>query len=68
MTDEADAPDAMMEQAAELFSSGLPLRAEIVLREAIQTYRNRNDRPGLAEAYRQYAFSFGPRPSGATPT
>ena len=41
-----------------LESQDRPLIAEKLIREAMESYRNNNDQPGLASAYRSYGFFF----------
>lgn len=49
-------PDKKLALARELFHR--PFRAEMLIREAIETYQHQNDQLGLAEAYRTYASFF----------
>lgn len=52
-------PATKLRDAGDLFErQDQPLMAEKLIREAIESYQNRNDQQGLADAYRTYGFFF----------
>jgi tetratricopeptide (TPR) repeat protein len=51
-----DNPHAKMSQARQLADAGRAAQARRQLDEAIAIFTQKNDAPGLAEAYRQYGF------------